>query len=106
MELLFIRNEREHAAMLRLQEEMLENAKRQTSSNADRIRTLNKTHDFLRKRFIEVNSFIKDCVDKKRIAEKKVAEETAMHEVVKENIKKYKSSIQELCEALILLKTK
>lgn len=82
--------------MLKLQEEMLENAKKQTASNANRINKLYKIHGDLRKRFIEVNSFIKDCVDKKRVAEKKVAEETAMHEVVKENIKKYKASIQEL----------
>ncbi|KAI8117806.1 hypothetical protein FF38_00148 [Lucilia cuprina] len=104
VELLFIRNEREHAAMLRLQEEMLENAKRQTASNASRIRKLYKIHGDLRKRFIEVNSFIKDCVDKKRIAEKKVAEEMAMQEVIKEDIKKYKNSIEELAQFREVLK--
>uniref|UniRef100_A0A1B0G9U3 DUF4200 domain-containing protein n=1 Tax=Glossina morsitans morsitans TaxID=37546 RepID=A0A1B0G9U3_GLOMM len=50
----------------------------------------------LRKRFIEVNSFIKDCVDKKRIAEKKVAEETAQHEILRSVITKYTRSIEEL----------
>lgn len=98
VELLFIRNEREHAAMLHLQEEMLENAKRQSASNESRIRKLYKTHNDLRKRFIEVNSFMKDCSDKKQIAERKVAEETAMQEEIRENIKKYKSSIEELCK--------
>ncbi|KAL9880485.1 coiled-coil domain-containing protein 42 like-2-like [Glossina fuscipes] len=96
VELLYIRNEREHAAMLRLQTEMLENSKKQQASNAKRIRKLYKIHSKLRKRFIEVNSFIKDCVDKKRIAEKKVAEETAQHEMLRSVITKYTRSIEEL----------
>uniref|UniRef100_A0A1A9W2I6 DUF4200 domain-containing protein n=1 Tax=Glossina brevipalpis TaxID=37001 RepID=A0A1A9W2I6_9MUSC len=96
VELLYIRNEREHSAMLRLQAEMLENSKKQSSSNAKRIRKLYKTHSKLRKRFIEVNSFIKDCVDKKRVAEKKVAEETAQHEMLRSVISKHTKSNTEL----------
>lgn len=82
--------------MMRLQEEMLENSKTQASINAARIKKLYKIHGNLRKRFIEVNNFIKDCADKKRIAEKKVAEETALHEELREKIEKYKTSISEL----------
>uniref|UniRef100_A0A1I8NRZ7 DUF4200 domain-containing protein n=1 Tax=Stomoxys calcitrans TaxID=35570 RepID=A0A1I8NRZ7_STOCA len=104
IELLYIRNEREHAAMMRLQEEMLANAKSQAASNSARISELYKTHTDLRKRFIEVNSFIKDCVDKKRIAEKKVAEETAMHEEMRGKIEKYKTSISELSHFRDVLK--
>ncbi|XP_061400048.1 coiled-coil domain-containing protein 42 like-2-like [Musca vetustissima] len=104
IELLYIRNEREHAAMMRLQEEMLENAKTQSAGNAARIRKLYKIHANLRKRFIEVNNFIKDCGDKKRMAEKKVAEETAMHEELKEQIAKYKTSIEELTHFRDVLK--
>ncbi|XP_053948024.1 kinetochore protein Nuf2-like [Anastrepha obliqua] len=105
IELLYIRNEREHSAMLRLQDEMLENSKRQAASNANRIRKLYKIQANLRKRFVEVNSFIKDCDDKKRIAEKKVAEETALHAELTENIEKFKSAISELNEFRDVLKT-
>ncbi|TMW39768.1 hypothetical protein DOY81_015152, partial [Sarcophaga bullata] len=104
VELLFIRNEREHETMLHLQGEMLENAKRQSASNASRIRKLYKIQSDLRRRFIEVNSFMKDCNDKKHIAEKKVAEETAMQEEIRKNIKKYKSSIGELSRFREVLK--
>uniref|UniRef100_A0A1A9W1Z0 DUF4200 domain-containing protein n=1 Tax=Glossina brevipalpis TaxID=37001 RepID=A0A1A9W1Z0_9MUSC len=96
VELLYIRNEREHAAMLHLQEEMLENSKKQSAGNAKRIRKLYKIHGKLRKRFIEVNSFIKDCADKKRVAEKKVVEETAQHEMLKSDITKCTETIAEL----------
>ncbi|XP_075155800.1 coiled-coil domain-containing protein 42 homolog [Haematobia irritans] len=104
IELLYIRNEREYAAMMRLQEEMLANAKSQAASNSARIQKLYKIHANLRKRFIEVNSFIKDCMDKKRVAEKKVAEETAMHEEMRKKIEKYKESIAELSNFRDVLK--
>ncbi|XP_075157517.1 uncharacterized protein LOC142230774 [Haematobia irritans] len=94
IELLYIRNEREHAAMMRLQEEMLANAKSQAASNSARIQKLYKIHANLRKRFIEVNSFIKDCMDKKRFAEKKVAEETAMHEEMREKIENFRQALR------------
>ncbi|XP_067636189.1 cilia- and flagella-associated protein 73-like [Eurosta solidaginis] len=104
IELLYIRNEREHSIMLRLQEEMLENSKRQAASNASRIRKLYKIQANLRKRFIEVNSFIKDCNDKKRVAEKKVAEEMALHDELAEGIEKFKRAICELDEFREVLK--
>ncbi|XP_004523653.1 kinetochore protein Nuf2 [Ceratitis capitata] len=104
IELLYIRNEREHAAMLRLQDEMLENSKRQAASNASRIRKLYKIHAHLRKRFIEVNNFIKDCEDKKRVADKKVTEETALHTELAENIERFKRAIYELAEFREVLK--
>ncbi|XP_039959966.1 kinetochore protein Nuf2-like [Bactrocera tryoni] len=104
IELLYIRNEREHAAMLRLQDEMLENSKRQAASNASRIRKLYKIHAHLRKRFIEVNNFIKDCEDKRRVADKKISEETALHAELAENIEKFKRAISELAEFREVLK--
>ena len=96
IELIFIRNEREHEAMLRLQDEMLENSKRQAASNASRTRRLYKTQQNLRKRFIEVNSFIKDCLDKKRIAENKIQEESLLHANLQKQIDHFKTSISEL----------
>ncbi|XP_030377382.1 uncharacterized protein LOC115626223 [Scaptodrosophila lebanonensis] len=96
IELLFIANAREHETMLKLQQEMLANAKRQSEINADRVRKMYKTQDRLRKRFIEVNGFIKDCADKKRIAEKAISEETLLHEELIKSSEKYKESIAEL----------
>lgn len=90
--------------MLRLQDDMLEHSKRQAASNASRIRKLYKIHAHLRKRFIEVNNFIKDCDDKKRVADKKVAEETALHTELTENIEKFKRAISELTEFREVLK--
>lgn len=90
--------------MLRLQDEMLENSKRQAASNASRIRKLYKIHAHLRKRFIEVNNFIKDCEDKRRVADKKIAEETALHAELAENIEKFKRAISELAEFREVLK--
>lgn len=82
--------------MLRLQEEMLENSKRQAAMNANRTRRLYKIQANLRKRFIEVNSFIKDCLDKKRIAQNKINEESMTHKHLQEQIDHYKNSIAEL----------
>lgn len=86
--------------MLRLQAEMLENSRKQSASNAKRIHKLYKIQARLRKRFIEVNSFIKDCIDKKRIADKKVAEEQAKHEVLRVNIEKYRNQVAELSKII------
>ncbi|XP_068145883.1 cilia- and flagella-associated protein 73-like [Drosophila tropicalis] len=96
IELLFIHNTREHDAMVELQKEMLDNAKRQTEKNSARVRKMYKIQDRLRKRFISVNSFIKDCMDKKRNAEKTINAEKALHVELSESIEKFKISIDEL----------
>lgn len=82
--------------MIKLQAEMLLNAKRQTKVNSTRVRNMYKMQERLRKRFIEVNSFIKDCVDKKRAAEKITSEETIYHRELGEGIESFTSSIGEL----------
>ncbi|XP_017155444.1 uncharacterized protein LOC108164306 [Drosophila miranda] len=96
IELLFIQNHREHDAMTKLQKEMLASAKRQTELNSSRVRKMYKIQERLRKRFIEVNSFIKDCVDKKRAADKTINDEIALHGELSEGIENFKSSIGEL----------
>ncbi|EDV98727.1 uncharacterized protein LOC6566850 [Drosophila grimshawi] len=96
IELLHIHNTREHDKMLELQQEMLENSKRQSQINEDRVKQMYQTQEELRQRFIDVNSFIKDCADKKRIAEKAIHDEEQLHEELSEDIKKFKTSISEL----------
>jgi len=104
VELLFIRNGREHANLLRLQEELLVNARRQAQLNASRTKKLYKSQAHLRKRFIDVNNFLKDCADKKRVAEKKVADEIAKHEELEENIEQHKDWIDDLTNFRQVLK--
>ncbi|EDV54675.1 uncharacterized protein Dere_GG21640 [Drosophila erecta] len=96
IELIFVNNLREHEAMLKLQEEMLTSAKRQTKLNSARVRNMYKIQERLRRRFIEVNSFIKDCADKKRVAEKTAQAETLYHKELGEGIESFKDSIGEL----------
>ncbi|XP_062142457.1 uncharacterized protein LOC133850390 [Drosophila sulfurigaster albostrigata] len=96
IELMYIHNSREHEMMLRLQQDMLENCKQQSSINSERVKEMYKTQEHLRQRFIDVNSFIKDCSDKKRIAEKAINDETQLHQELSEDIKKFKTSIDEL----------
>ncbi|XP_017042725.1 uncharacterized protein LOC108089120 isoform X2 [Drosophila ficusphila] len=96
IELIFVNNLREHDAMLKLQDEMLASAKRQSKVNSSRVRNMYKIQERLRRRFIEVNSFIKDCADKKRIAEKTVHMETLYHKELGDGIENFKDSIGEL----------
>ncbi|KRG02803.1 cilia- and flagella-associated protein 73 isoform X2 [Drosophila mojavensis] len=96
IELLYIHNIREHEEMLKLQEQMLVNSKRQSKINEARVKHMYETQEKLRQRFIDVNSFIKDCADKKRIAEKAINSERQLHEELSEDIKNFKTSISEL----------
>ncbi|KAH8412854.1 hypothetical protein KR009_006272 [Drosophila setifemur] len=98
IELMFVNNVREHEAMVQLQVEMLASAKRQAKSNSSRVRHMYKIQERLRKRFIEVNSFIKECADKKRASEKTVEDETIHHKELGEGINSFKESIGELKE--------
>ncbi|EDW57724.1 coiled-coil domain-containing protein 42 like-2 [Drosophila virilis] len=96
IELLYIHNTREHDQMLKLQKEMLADSKRQSIINEARVKKMYKTQEVLRQRFIEVNSFIKDCADKKRIAEHAINSESELHKELSEDIKKFRTSISEL----------
>ncbi|KAL7739874.1 hypothetical protein ACLKA6_003362 [Drosophila palustris] len=96
IELLYIHNSREHDKMLKLQQEMLDNCKQQSLINSERVKEMYKTQEKLRQRFIDVNSFIKDCSDKKRLAEKAINDETQLHEELSKDIENFKTSIAEL----------
>ncbi|XP_055842562.1 glucose dehydrogenase [FAD, quinone]-like [Episyrphus balteatus] len=92
VELLALQNEREHVKMLQLQEEMLDNARRQGIINSNRIDELFSLQDQTRKRFIEANNFFKDCDEKKKFAESKVSEEKQLHVELKKSINAYKNN--------------
>lgn len=96
IELLYIHNTREHEKMIRLQQDMLDNCKQQSLVNSERVKEMYKTQEKLRQRFIDVNSFIKDCSDKKRLAEKAINDEIQLHEELSKDIKNFKTSIDEL----------
>lgn len=98
VELLHIRNKREHNDMLQLQEEMLETAKQNAVINANRNVQLHKQQTKLRRRLIEVNNFIKDCSDKRHLSEKKVEEEMQTHAKLQADIVEHTKSIEELIE--------
>lgn len=96
IELLYVANVREHNAMVELQKNMVDAAKRQSKVNSNRIFKMYKTQERLRHRFIDVNNFIKDCVDKKRTAENVIKNEIALHAELVSNIREFKNSIAEL----------
>ncbi|KAH8244771.1 hypothetical protein KR032_000024 [Drosophila birchii] len=96
IEIIYITNLREYDAMKQLQSQLLREAKRQGEMNVHRIRKMIKIQDRLRKRFVEVNGFIKDCVDKKQSADKSIREETIHHEELTNEIDTFKTSIFEL----------
>ncbi|EDW75420.1 uncharacterized protein Dwil_GK23826 [Drosophila willistoni] len=96
IEMLYIANVRENESMCELQRQLLRDAKRQTALNYQRIRKMYKIQERLRKRFIEVNGFIKDCADKKRSADKAIHDETAHHKELIKDINEFKNSVSVL----------
>lgn len=93
---MYVQNAREHEKMLELQKEMLHNSKKQAEINKERVKEMYATQEKLRERFIDVNTFMKDCADKKRLAEKAIAAETQLHKELNEDIDRFKTSIKEL----------
>lgn len=96
LELFAIQNEREHNDTVKLQEEMLENAQKQKVVNMKRIKDMYKIQRELREQFINVNNFIRDCEEKKRVAEKKIGDERKMHEQLEQDIEKLIQDIADL----------
>ncbi|XP_055838223.1 uncharacterized protein LOC129906458 [Episyrphus balteatus] len=98
IELLAIQNEREYQSMLKLQQEMLENAKLQGEINAKRVDEIYEMQLKLRKRFAEVNEFMKECEEKKRIAQTKITEEQEKQMEMKTKIEEFKADISILAD--------
>ncbi|KAH8274058.1 hypothetical protein KR044_009424 [Drosophila immigrans] len=96
VEMLYIENARENDAMQVLQRQLLVEAQRQAELNHQRIAQMYRIQERLRKRFIEVNGFIKDCADKKRAAEKIIREQEGLHDELSYGIDEYKRAISEL----------
>lgn len=74
-----IQNEREHLEMATLQEEMREKAKLDARLNEKRIDDMYHIQEDLRKKFISVNDFIRECQDKEKLCEEKIMAETTLH---------------------------
>lgn len=82
--------------MLVLQRQLLEEAQHQSELNHQRIAQMYRMQERLRKRFIEVNGFIKDCADKKRTAETIIRQQEALHDELTKGIDEFKRSISVL----------
>ncbi|XP_055920227.1 eukaryotic translation initiation factor 3 subunit A-like [Eupeodes corollae] len=98
IELLAIQNEREYQSMIKLQQEMLEHAKVQGKLNSKRVEEIYEMQMNLRKRFTEVNDFMKECEEKKRIAEEKIIEEQEKQLEMKGKIEEFQKEIAVLTE--------
>ncbi|KAH8305388.1 hypothetical protein KR018_000858 [Drosophila ironensis] len=96
IEMIYIANLREYDAMKQLQKQLLADAKRQAAINMPRMQKMYKMQERLRKRFVEVNGFIKDCADKKRSSDKSIQEQALMHEELIKDIDYFKTSLTEL----------
>lgn len=86
IELLALQNEREHVQMLQLQDLMLENAKRLSIKNSNRVDEISTMQSEIRKRLIGANVFFKDCDDKKRLATATISQEKQLHMEFKNSI--------------------
>lgn len=93
-----IRNEREHTDMLRLQDEMRRKLKIDEILNEKRIRELYKLDESLREQFITVNDFIRDCEEKERNADEKIAVETKCHQEIYDELAVMRESMETLSE--------
>lgn len=65
--------------MAKLQEEMREKAKLDARLNEKRIDEMYHTQEDLRKKFISVNDFIRECQEKEKLCEEKIGTETVLH---------------------------
>lgn len=84
--------------MLRLQDEMRKKLKIDEIVNEKRIRELYRLDESLREQFISVNDFIRDCEDKERHADEKIATETKGHEEIRAEMLKLRTGMDELAE--------
>lgn len=84
--------------MLRLQDEMRKKLKIDEIVNEKRIRELYKLDESLREQFISVNDFIRDCEDKERHADEKIATETKVHAEIRAEMQELRSGMDVLAE--------
>lgn len=82
--------------MLTQQEVFQKKAAIQKKINEKRIDDMNATQSGLRERFIEVNNFMRECVDKTVRAENQIENELSQQEKLKLEISKIERDLSEL----------
>ena len=82
--------------MFEQQEVFKKKAAIQSKINEKRIDEMHQTQDELRKKFIEVNHFMKDCMKKTKRSETQISEELTQQDLCKEEIKAMRRDIVEL----------
>lgn len=90
--------------MVQLQKEMLKDSKVQQYLNKQRVKEITKAELELRQEFIDCNSFIKDCEQKKKIALSKIEEEKKIQTQLENKISKIEESIKELQDFKVIIK--
>lgn len=91
-----IENEREFVEMLSQQEGLKKKAAVQKKINEKRIDVMHDTQLKLREKFIKVNEFMKDCVDKTVRAENQIESELKQQKTLKQEISEIEHDLNEL----------
>lgn len=93
-----IQNERDHGEMSKLQDSLRQQAQLDARANEERIAAVYEIKNELRKQFISVNDFIRECERKKNEAEEKLLLETKVCDEKKEEIEKITNDLITLSE--------
>lgn len=91
-----IENEREFVEMSTQQEVFQKKAAIQKKINEKRIDDMNETQSNLRERFIQVNEFMRECIEKTVRAENQIEGELAQQEKLKQEIEVIERDLSEL----------
>lgn len=91
-----IENEREYYEMFEQQETYKKKAAIQSKINEKRIEDMYRTQEELQEKFVDVNQFMKECMEKTVRAETQIASELKQQEVLKKDIEAIKRDIDEL----------
>lgn len=91
-----IQNEREFVEMSTQQELFQKKASITRKINEKRIDDMNETQSKLRERFIQVNEFMKECVEKTLRADHQISSELKQQDSLKREIEKIEFDLSEL----------
>lgn len=91
-----IENEREFVEMSSQQDVLKKKAAIQKKINQKRIEDMHNTQEHLREKFIQVNDFMKECMDKTKRAEAQIENELKQQESLKEEIEIIEQDLNEL----------
>lgn len=91
-----IQNEREFVEMSSQQEMFQKKAAIQKKINEKRVNDMNATQSKLREKFVQVNEFMKECLEKTVRAEKQIKTELTEQEILRKEIRKVEQDLNEL----------